>query len=119
MRKNMSWAIVLCAAASFGGSALAASYDGTWEVAGAFQSTRCPAYNMKLMVRGSEVSAISGTVKFTYHLHATIKPDGSFEGVSPGGTARFSGKFEGDNVAVDFANDVCAVPRHGLGKRSG
>ncbi len=119
MRQIMPWAVVFCVAAPVGGGALAASYDGTWDVAGAAQSMRCPAYNMQLMVRGNEISATSGTARFTYRLHATIKPDGSFAGTSPGGTARFSGKFEGDTVTVDFANDGCSEPRRGLGKRSG
>ena len=119
MRRIIQCAIVVCVVGLPGVAALAASYDGTWDVTGAAQSKLCPGYNMQLMVKGNEVSGTSGTVKFTYHLRATIKPDGSFEGKSPGGTARFSGKFEGDAVSVDFANDTCPAPRHGMGRRAG
>jgi hypothetical protein len=106
-------------ALALGVTAWAASYDGGWDVVGVAQSARCPGYNMHLDVKGNTITGTTGTVKFTYQLRATIAPDGSFQGQSPGGAARITGKFAGDSVTVQFSNDVCAAPRQGTGKRSG
>jgi hypothetical protein len=119
MKQGAQAAICLFVLVTLGPSAYADPFDGKWEATGPGQSMQCPGINMHFTVKGNGFGSTVGAAQFTYGFRGAIAPDGSFDTKSPGGTAHIVGKFDGDNVTVQFSNDRCPSPRQATGKRIG
>jgi len=111
--------VAIAAAISLVPQAKAGTFDGTWQAIGESQSLQCPGVNAHFTVKGDGFGSTVGVAKFTYGFRGKIAPDGSFDTKSPGGTARISGKFSGDDVTIQFQDNRCPSARSLTGRKIG
>ena len=96
------------------GPALAQSYNGRWEAAGAAVVGRhCPAYDAHIVVTGSTITIRLGGGAQNYVLKGQVSPDGSFTAEGLAGKTSATGKFAGSDVQMALIRSCGSAPGSG------
>jgi hypothetical protein len=94
--------------------ALAQSYNGQWEAAGAaIVGRHCPAYDAHIVVRGNDITIRLGGGARNYVLKGQLTPDGAFSAQGLNGETSATGKFAGNDVEMALVRSCGSAPGSG------
>lgn len=96
------------------GPALAQSYSGRWEAAGAeIVGRHCPAYDAHIIVAQNAITIRLGGGAQNYVLKGQVAPDGTFTAEGIAGKTSATGRFAGNNVEMALIRSCGSAPGSG------
>lgn len=96
------------------GPALAQSYNGRWEAAGAeIVGRHCPAYDAHIIVAQNAITIRLGGGAQNYVLKGQVAPDGTFTAEGIAGKTSATGRFAGNDVEMALIRSCGSAPGSG------